>query len=281
MDLELGAVALVSGRVRRLVLGVEVAGDAAALLGGDPEVGAARIEDNLECLGRGTDGDLGEVCSKSVLGVTRGGGGRLTLGVHEVGDGDGVDAIGLGNFGLEHVVGGSVGASGAHVLLTEVLDMLRDGVGGLSLSSALCKVVPGSGRHRPVHLRASSYQLLRERNLLELHLVDASLGGAKQRSCGEKSALHDDDDGSGRRINQSITRDAAIRPAHFNTMGCDATRRECAIRGMSKGRLMEMIRWGGWRREVERPGWGGNDGAGRELLRVFRAPPSIGDGAGT
>lgn len=71
VDLELAAVALVSGRVRRLVLGVEVAGDAAALLGGNPEVRAARIEDNLECLGRGTDGDLGEVCSMSVLGVTR------------------------------------------------------------------------------------------------------------------------------------------------------------------------------------------------------------------
>lgn len=56
-----------------------------------------------------------------------------------------MDAIGLGNIGLEHVVGGGVGASGAHVLLAEVLDMLRDGVGGLSLSSALCKGLGGIG----------------------------------------------------------------------------------------------------------------------------------------
>jgi hypothetical protein len=61
VDLELTAVLLVGGRGRRVVLGVEVAGDAAALLGRNPEVGAAGVEDDLEALGRVTDGDLGEV----------------------------------------------------------------------------------------------------------------------------------------------------------------------------------------------------------------------------
>lgn len=36
-----------------------------------------------------------------------------------------------------------------------------------------------------------SYQLLSEGNLLKLHLVNAGLGGAKQRGCGDESALHD------------------------------------------------------------------------------------------
>lgn len=40
---------------------MEVAGDAAALLGRNPEVRATGVEDNLEALGRSTDGDLGEV----------------------------------------------------------------------------------------------------------------------------------------------------------------------------------------------------------------------------
>lgn len=61
VDLEFTAVLLVGGRGRRVVLGVEVAGDAAALLGRNPEVGAAGVENDLEALGRVTDGDLGEV----------------------------------------------------------------------------------------------------------------------------------------------------------------------------------------------------------------------------
>lgn len=40
---------------------MEVASDAATLLGGNPEVGATGIEDDLEALGRSSDSDLGEV----------------------------------------------------------------------------------------------------------------------------------------------------------------------------------------------------------------------------
>jgi hypothetical protein len=61
VDLELGAVLLVSRGSGRVVLGVEVAGDAATLLGRNPEVGATSVENDLEALGRSTDGDLGEV----------------------------------------------------------------------------------------------------------------------------------------------------------------------------------------------------------------------------
>lgn len=36
-----------------------------------------------------------------------------------------------------------------------------------------------------------TYQLLRKRDLVELHLVNASLGGAQQRGGCDQSALHD------------------------------------------------------------------------------------------
>ena len=48
---------------------MEIAGDAAALARGNPEVGASRVEDDLEVLGRGADGDLREVL----------GGGRVSV----------------------------------------------------------------------------------------------------------------------------------------------------------------------------------------------------------
>jgi hypothetical protein len=40
---------------------VQEASNAIARLRGHPEVGAARVEDNLECLGRSANGNLGEV----------------------------------------------------------------------------------------------------------------------------------------------------------------------------------------------------------------------------
>lgn len=61
LDGELGAVLLEGGGLARVVLAVEVAGDRAAGLGWDPEVGAAGVEDDLECLWWAADGDLGEV----------------------------------------------------------------------------------------------------------------------------------------------------------------------------------------------------------------------------
>ena len=45
-----------------IVLAMKVAGDGAALRRRDPKVGAAGVENDLERLRRGSDGDLGEVC---------------------------------------------------------------------------------------------------------------------------------------------------------------------------------------------------------------------------
>lgn len=61
LDSEFGAVLLVAGRLARVVLAVEVAGDGAARLGWNPEVGASGVKDDLEVLWWVADGDLGEV----------------------------------------------------------------------------------------------------------------------------------------------------------------------------------------------------------------------------
>lgn len=60
-DLELRAVLLVCGRRRRVVLGVEVAGDRVALSRRNPEVGATGVKDNLERLGWRSKRDLRKV----------------------------------------------------------------------------------------------------------------------------------------------------------------------------------------------------------------------------
>lgn len=62
VDLEAGAVLLVGRGLLGVVRRVQEAGNAAALDGGNPEVGAAGVQDNVEGLGRGTDSDLREVC---------------------------------------------------------------------------------------------------------------------------------------------------------------------------------------------------------------------------
>ena len=61
LDGELGAVLLVAGGLARVVLAVKVAGDGAARLGWNPEVGATSVKDDLERLWWVADGDLGEV----------------------------------------------------------------------------------------------------------------------------------------------------------------------------------------------------------------------------
>jgi hypothetical protein len=93
----------------------------------------------------------------------------------------------VNDLGVEDVVSSAVRASRAHVLLAEALDVSFDVVGSLSL---IVSELEGA-----VSSRTSSYQLLSKRHLLELHLVDSGLSGAKQRSCSEESALHD-----GRRV---------------------------------------------------------------------------------
>jgi hypothetical protein len=46
---------------------VQVAGDATAGLRGNPEVGGAGVQDDLEGLRRVTNGDLGEVWERSAM----------------------------------------------------------------------------------------------------------------------------------------------------------------------------------------------------------------------
>ena len=119
-DGKVGAVLLVGRRLAVVVLGVQVAGDRAAVTAGNPQVRAAGVQDDLELLRRSADGDLGEV-----------------LGVQEVADGDRVAALRLDGGVLEHLIGVALRAD-AHVLLTERLHVLTN-VGVLLM---LCQWLP-------------------------------------------------------------------------------------------------------------------------------------------
>ncbi len=89
--------------------------------------------------------------------------GVLTLSVQEVAHGNCVVATLGFDGGLEHLVGVGLGAD-AHILLAEMLDMRID---------------------------VSPSKLLRERDLLQWHLVDTSTGKAEhRRRHGEDSTLH-------------------------------------------------------------------------------------------
>ena len=80
-----------------VVLGVEVAGNGAAVTAGNPQVGATGVQNDLELLRRSADGDLREVLS-----------------VEEVADGNGVATLlGLDGGLLEHLVGVALGADGS------------------------------------------------------------------------------------------------------------------------------------------------------------------------
>lgn len=61
VDLKRATVLLVGRGLGRVVLRVKVASNATTALRGNPQVGAASVQNNLEGLRRGTDGDLGEV----------------------------------------------------------------------------------------------------------------------------------------------------------------------------------------------------------------------------
>lgn len=61
LDLEIRAILLVGARIAVIVLGMQIAGDGAAVLARHPQVGAAGVENDLEVLRRSSDGDLGEV----------------------------------------------------------------------------------------------------------------------------------------------------------------------------------------------------------------------------
>ena len=59
--------------------------------------------------------------------------GELTLGVHEVGDGDGVKAVRLGGLGVEDDVGARLRPGRSQVLLAESLEFSLDGIASLLL----------------------------------------------------------------------------------------------------------------------------------------------------
>jgi len=56
-DIEASAIGLVSAALGRIIALVKLAGDLLALLGGNPQVAGSSIEDNIELLSGGTDGD--------------------------------------------------------------------------------------------------------------------------------------------------------------------------------------------------------------------------------
>ena len=56
---------------------------------------------------------------------------KLTLSVHEVRDGHGVNPIGLGGLRVEDDIGAGAGASAAHVLLSESLKLSLNSVASL------------------------------------------------------------------------------------------------------------------------------------------------------
>ena len=168
-DGEVGAVLLVGGRLAVVVLGVEVAGNGAAVTAGNPQVGATSVQNDLELLRRSADGDLREVLS-----------------VEEVADGNGVAALlGLDGGLLEHLVGVALGAD-AHVLLAKRLHVVTN-VGVLLFMCqllVLIATIDGSCDR--------AYQLLGQRDLLQRHLVHAGGGGASRDSGGEEcGSLHD------------------------------------------------------------------------------------------
>lgn len=118
---------------------------------------------------------------------------KLTLGIHEVGNRDGVDAVGLGGFRAEHDIGTAVRAGGSQVLLAESLNLSLDRVTSLLLRTHIRQYI---GVHRKAleMVRARSretYQLLRKRDLVELHLVHAGLCGAREGGGRDENALHD------------------------------------------------------------------------------------------
>lgn len=87
-----------------------------------------------------------------------------TLSVQEIADWNWVSSlIGMNTGLLEHLIDMAL-RSDAHILLSEVLDV------GVDVGAS---------------------KLLRQRDLLQRHLVDAGARRAQQRRCGEKCAFHD------------------------------------------------------------------------------------------
>lgn len=108
-----------------VVLVVEVASNGTTVRRGDPQVGAASVEDDLELLGRVADGNLGEVWIESEADQKAQVKDLHTLSVQEVADSDGVTGLSVHGGLLEHLIGVLLGAN-THVLLAESLHVLAN-----------------------------------------------------------------------------------------------------------------------------------------------------------
>jgi hypothetical protein len=92
-------------------------------------------------------------------------------------------AIGLEVAILEHGIRMGLG-SDAHVLLSEVLHLSVD------RHSLLRQTIREVFLELEKTMNVHTYKLLLKRDLLELELVNCSLGRAQHHSCGQQSALH-------------------------------------------------------------------------------------------
>lgn len=92
-------------------------------------------------------------------------------------------SVHLGGLVVEDDVGAAGWAMSTEVLLAEALDLLLNGRSLLQVivSTVLSKIRCDG---------EMAYKLFSKGDLLELHLVNSGLGGAEQRSCCEKGALH-------------------------------------------------------------------------------------------
>lgn len=96
-------------------------------------------------------------------------------------------ALDLGNHAVEHGIGMGLSGAHAHVFLAELLEL---GVEGNSLLHATRVSWPTALAKTGIWEERHAYKLFRERDLLQLHLVDCALGRAEQHSCGQQSTLH-------------------------------------------------------------------------------------------
>lgn len=102
-----------------------------------------------------------------------------TLSVHEIRDGERVVLLHVNVRTLEDSLRVCLRA-GAEVLLTKAADLC------LNRNSLLrCELISIESNPKPLE-DMNTHQLLGERDLLELHLVDSGLCGAEQHSCGTK-----------------------------------------------------------------------------------------------
>lgn len=190
MDFEIGSILLVRRRGRRIVRGVQEASNAVAGLRGNPEVGASRVKDDLESLGRRADGDLGEVCPIQVSKAVHSLAGALSLraDLHwafmKLVTGTGWPPLILGRLSLNMTSARLVGRTPIYFWPSCWTWASIDEPSWWKKRSVSARA---TGQRQ---IRAASYQLLLQGNLLQLHLMDAGLGGANKRRSGNQCALH-------------------------------------------------------------------------------------------